>query len=86
MDHLFRKTQRTIVPYSRRSFSGHRDAIDIYTNERPHRSVDMMTPAEAYKKTVPIKKRWWANSRRRKSTEKRRKCQHNLITEFIELF
>jgi putative transposase len=61
-------------------------AIYIYNNERPHRSVDMMTPAEAHKKTGPIKKRWRTNSRRRKSAEKRRKSQHNLITESVELF
>lgn len=41
-------------------------AIEIYNNERPHRSVDMMTPAEAHKKSGPLKKRWRKNSRRKK--------------------
>lgn len=60
-------------------------AIDIYNNERPHRSVDMMTPAEAHKKTGTIKKRWRTNSRRRKSAEKRRKSQQNENAESVEL-
>lgn len=42
-------------------------AIEIYNNERPHRSVDMLTPAEAHKRTGPIKKRWRNNNRREKS-------------------
>jgi hypothetical protein len=45
-----------------------------------------MTPAEAHKKTGLIKKRWRTNSWRRKSAEKRRKSQHSLITEPVELF
>jgi transposase InsO family protein len=59
-------------------------AIDIYTNKRPHRSLDMMTPAEAHKKTGPIKKRWRTNSRRRKSAEKRRKSQQTDATKSVE--
>lgn len=42
-------------------------AIEIYNNERPHRSVDMLTPAEAHKLSGPIKKRWRNNNRRKKS-------------------
>ena len=47
-------------------------AIDIYNNERPHRSVDMLTPAEAHKRTGPLKKRWRDNSRRRKAVLNRK--------------
>ena len=60
-------------------------AIDIYINKRPHRSLDMMTPAEAHKKTGTIKKRWRTNSRRRKSAEKRRKSQQPETMENVEL-
>jgi transposase InsO family protein len=60
-------------------------AIRIYNSERPHRSIDMMTPDEAHKKTGPIKKRWRTNSRRRKSAEKRRKFQQNQTAENVEL-
>lgn len=42
-------------------------AIAIYNNERPHRSVDMLTPAEAHKLSGLIKKRWRNNNRRKKS-------------------
>ena len=60
-------------------------AIGIYNGKRPHRSVDMMTPDEAHKKTGTIKKRWRTNSRRRKSAEKRRKSQQNQAKENVEL-
>ena len=33
-------------------------SIDFYNKQRPHRSLDMMTPVEARKKTGQIKKRW----------------------------
>lgn len=33
-------------------------AVDFYNNHRPHRSLDMMTPAQAKEKTGQIKKRW----------------------------
>lgn len=33
-------------------------AIDFYNNERPHMSIDMMTPAEAANCTGEIKKHW----------------------------
>lgn len=33
-------------------------AVDFYNNERPHMSLDGMTPAEASKCTGEIKKRW----------------------------
>lgn len=33
-------------------------AVDFYNNHRPHRSLDMMTPAQAKEKTGGIKKRW----------------------------
>ncbi len=33
-------------------------AIDFYNNERPHLSLDMMTPAQAAMKSGIIKKRW----------------------------
>lgn len=33
-------------------------AVDYYNNRRPHRSLDMMTPAQAAMKTGIIHKRW----------------------------
>ncbi len=33
-------------------------AIDFYNNQRPHRSLDMMTPIQVREKTGKIKKRW----------------------------
>lgn len=33
-------------------------AINIYNNQRPHSSIDMLTPAEAHLKTGKLKKRW----------------------------
>ena len=33
-------------------------AIVFYNNQRPHRSLDMMTPVQAREKTGKIKKRW----------------------------
>lgn len=33
-------------------------AIDFYNNQRPHRSLDMMTPRQAREKVGRIKKRW----------------------------
>ncbi|WP_034538313.1 integrase core domain-containing protein, partial [Bacteroides pyogenes] len=33
-------------------------AIDFYNNERPHMSLDGMTPVEASKQVGEIKKRW----------------------------
>lgn len=33
-------------------------AIDFYNGQRPHRSLDMMTPVQAREKTGLIKKRW----------------------------
>ena len=33
-------------------------AINKYNNKRPHRSCDMLTPAQAHLQTGPLKKRW----------------------------
>lgn len=33
-------------------------AVDFYNNERPHMSLDMLTPVQARYSTVPIEKRW----------------------------
>lgn len=33
-------------------------AVDFYNNNRPHRSLDMMTPVQAREMTGQIKKRW----------------------------
>jgi transposase InsO family protein len=33
-------------------------AIDKYNNQRPHRSCDMLTPAQAHTKSGVLKKRW----------------------------
>jgi transposase InsO family protein len=40
------------------------EAIRIYNNERPQRSINMMTPGEAHKMMGPMPKRWRRNSRR----------------------
>lgn len=32
--------------------------IDFYNNERPHRSIEMLTPSEAYNMTRPLKRMW----------------------------
>jgi len=32
--------------------------IDFYNNERPHRSIDMLTPTMAYNMTGELKRRW----------------------------
>jgi transposase InsO family protein len=36
-------------------------AVDFYNNERPHMSIDMMTPTEAAGCTGEIAKRWIGN-------------------------
>lgn len=33
-------------------------AIDIYNNNRPHSSIDMLTPGQAHTKTGEIRRRW----------------------------
>lgn len=32
--------------------------IDFYNNERPHRSIEMLTPSEAYNKEGVLKRKW----------------------------
>lgn len=32
--------------------------IDFYNNERPHRSIEMLTPSEAYNKKGVLKRKW----------------------------
>lgn len=49
-------------------------AILIYNEERPHRSVDMLTPAQAHKKSGPLKRRW----RSSRSRKKRSKSSENI--------
>lgn len=44
-------------------------AILIYNEERPHRSIDMLTPAQAHKKSGPLKKRWRSSRSRRKRSK-----------------
>ena len=34
------------------------EAVTFYNTKRPHRSLDMLTPEQAYGKTGVIKKRW----------------------------
>jgi transposase InsO family protein len=34
--------------------------INFYNNERPHRSIDWLTPNEAHQKTGPLKRHWKA--------------------------
>lgn len=34
------------------------EAVNIYNNERPHSSIDMLTPAEAHNRTGELKRRW----------------------------
>jgi hypothetical protein len=33
-------------------------AVDFYNNERPHMSLDWLTPSEAAKMEGPIEKKW----------------------------
>lgn len=33
-------------------------AVGIYNNERPHMSVEMLTPAQAHQRTGPLKRHW----------------------------
>ena len=40
--------------------------IDIYNNERPHESLNMMTPQEAYSSNGPIKRTWKTCYKKRK--------------------
>lgn len=40
-------------------------AVDKYNNKRPHRSCDMLTPAQAHKQTGVLKKHW--NIKKQKS-------------------
>ena len=61
-------------------------AIEIYNSERPHRSVDMLTPAEAHKRSGPLKKRWQSKKRGQKSVENGQKSQQDPAAEFVELF
>lgn len=35
--------------------------INIYNNQRPHSSVEMLTPAEAHLRTGPLKRKWKTN-------------------------
>ena len=34
------------------------EAVSIYNNERPHSSIDMLTPAEAHSQTGELKRHW----------------------------
>jgi putative transposase len=34
------------------------EAVSIYNNERPHSSIDMLTPAEAHNRNGELKRRW----------------------------
>ena len=52
-------------------------AIDFYNNERPHMSIDMMTPAEAAACTGEIDKRWKSH----RLIAIKSKLQEEVITE-----
>ena len=54
-------------------------AIRIYNEERPHRSIDMLTPAQAHKKSGPLKRRW----RSSRSRKKRSKSSKNLNNDEV---
>jgi putative transposase len=43
------------IPEARRAVF---EAVSIYNNERPHSSIDMLTPAEAHGRTGELKKHW----------------------------
>ena len=62
------------------------EAIRIYNEERPHRSVDMMTPVKAHKMMGPMPKQWRKNNRREKSSKKSQKSQHDQNVKSVELF
>jgi len=38
-------------------------AVDLYNNDRPHLSIDMLTPAQAHNRTGELKKRWKSRKR-----------------------
>ncbi|MEC4115294.1 integrase core domain-containing protein, partial [Myroides pelagicus] len=51
--------------YSKRVYINHQDAVNniskivkIYNLQRPHSSIDYLTPQEAHLKSGEIKKRW----------------------------
>jgi len=52
--------------------------IDFYNNERPHRSIEMLTPSEAYKLEGTLKRKWKAYY---PTSRKRNETIENLINE-----
>ena len=50
-------------------------AIQIYNEERPHRSLNMMMPEQAHQMSGSIPKRWKKNKYREKA-RKRREAEH----------
>lgn len=50
--------------------------IDFYNNERPHRSIEMLTPSEAYKREGTLKRMWKTYYR---STEKKQQLTAELL-------
>ena len=51
--------------------------INFYNNERPHRSIDMLTPSQAFNMTGELKRRW-------KSYLKYKKNDKQLAGDFIQ--
>jgi len=52
--------------------------IDFYNNERPHRSIEMLTPAEAYKREGKLKRMWKAYYQK---NEKKKEAAEKIIEE-----
>jgi len=50
--------------------------IDFYNNERPHRSIEMLTPSEAYKREGTLQRMWKTYYR---STEKKQQLTEELL-------
>lgn len=67
------------------SFSSFREAkkettkiIDFYNNERPHRSIEMLTPSEAYNMERPLKRMWKTYYQK---SEKKKEAVEKIIEE-----
>lgn len=51
----FLPRQCTSISEARRAVE---EAVDIYNNERPHSSIEMLTPAEAHTRSGELKRHW----------------------------
>lgn len=52
--------------------------IDFYNNQRPHRSIELLTPSEAYNMTRPLKRMWKTYYQK---SEKKKEAVEKIIEE-----